>query len=125
VPQALRESSSKGDLAAGSHSVKQENHCVCGESSYLSSPKPPKLFMADAANKYSENVEGKFYVDDQCIDCDLCRETAPANFKRNDDGGHSFVYKQPESPEEENLCKEAMEGCPVEAIGSDGDSAAP
>ena len=76
--------------------------------------------MADAANKYPENVEGKFYVDDQCIDCDLCRETAPANFKRNDDGGHSFVYKQPETPEEEALCKEAMEGCPVEAIGSDG-----
>jgi len=76
--------------------------------------------MADAANKYPENVEGKFYVDDQCIDCDLCRETAPANFKRNDDGGHSFVYKQPESPDEEALCKEAMEGCPVEAIGSDG-----
>ena len=80
----------------------------------------PKRFMADVANKYSENVEGKFYVDDQCIDCDLCRETAPANFKRNDDGGHSFVYKQPESPEEEALCREAMEGCPVEAIGPDG-----
>jgi len=76
--------------------------------------------MADVANKYPENVDGKFYVDDQCIDCDLCRETAPANFKRNDDGGHSFVYKQPESPEEEALCKEAQEGCPVEAIGSDG-----
>jgi len=40
--------------------------------------------------------------------------------RRNDDGGHSYVYKQPESPEEEALCKEAMEGCPVEAIGSDG-----
>jgi ferredoxin len=77
-------------------------------------------FMADVANKYAENVDGKFYVDDQCIDCDLCRETAPANFKRNDDGGHSFVYKQPENPEEEALCKEAMEGCPVEAIGNDG-----
>jgi ferredoxin len=76
--------------------------------------------MADVANKYAENVPGKFYVDDQCIDCDLCRETAPANFKRNDDGGHSYVYKQPETPEEEGLCKEAMEGCPVEAIGNDG-----
>jgi ferredoxin len=76
--------------------------------------------MADAANKYPENVAGEFYVDDQCIDCDLCRETAPANFKRNDDGGHSFVYKQPENPEEEAVCKEAMEGCPVEAIGNDG-----
>jgi ferredoxin len=76
--------------------------------------------MADVANKYAENVAGAFYVDDQCIDCDLCRETAPASFKRNDDGGHTYVYKQPETPEEEALCKEAMEGCPVEAIGNDG-----
>jgi ferredoxin len=77
--------------------------------------------MADVANKYSDNIEGKFYVDDQCIDCDLCRETAPSNFKRNDDGGHSFVYKQPENEEEEAQCREAMEGCPVEAIGDDGE----
>src|SRR5438552_15179734 len=76
--------------------------------------------MADVANKYPQNAAGRFYVDEQCIDCDLCRETAPANFRRNDDGGHSYVYKQPESPEEQALCKEAMEGCPVEAIGSDG-----
>ena len=48
--------------------------------------------MADAANKYSENVNGKFYVDDQCIDCDLCRETAPANFQRNDD---CLLYTSP------------------------------
>ena len=56
--------------------------------------------MADLANKYAENVTGTFYVDDQCIDCDLCRETAPANFTRNDDGGHSYVYKQPLTDEE-------------------------
>ena len=48
------------------------------------------------------------------------RETAPDNFKRNDDGGYSFVYKQPESPDEEARCKEAKEGCPVEAIGDNG-----
>ena len=77
-------------------------------------------FMADVANKYPENTGGKYYVDNQCIDCDLCRETAPDNFKRNDDGGYSFVYKQPESPDEEARCKEAKEGCPVEAIGDNG-----
>ena len=66
--------------------------------------------MADIANKYAENVSGKLYVDDQCIDCDLCRETAPANFTRSDDGGYSYVFKQPTTPEEEALCKEAMEG---------------
>ena len=77
-------------------------------------------FMADAANRYPENVPGKYYVDNQCIDCDLCRETAPDNFKRNDDGGYSMVHKQPASPEEEARCKEAKEGCPVEAIGDNG-----
>ena len=76
--------------------------------------------MADTANRYPENIAGAYYVDNQCIDCDLCRETAPSSFKRNDDGGYSFVYKQPETPEEQKLAKEAMEGCPVEAIGSNG-----
>jgi len=79
-----------------------------------------QFFMADIANKYTDNVTGKFYVDNQCIDCDLCRETAPDNFTRNDDGGYSYVYKQPETPEQETQCKEAMEGCPVEAIGHNG-----
>ena len=43
------------------------------------------------------------------------------NFRRSDDGGYSYVFKQPTTPEEEALCKEAMEGCPVEAIGNDGE----
>lgn len=77
--------------------------------------------MADVGNKYQQNTTGKYYVDDQCIDCDLCRETAPANFTRDDDGGHSFVHKQPENEEESRLCEEAMAGCPVEAIGDDGE----
>lgn len=77
--------------------------------------------MAEKDSKWEDNVKGKYYVDDQCIDCDLCRETAPENFTRSDDGGYSFVFKQPESPEEEELCQEALEGCPVEAIGEDGE----
>ena len=76
--------------------------------------------MADIANKYSNNVTGKFFVDSQCIDCDLCRETAPNNFTRSDDGGFSYVCKQPDTAEEEKQCKEAKEGCPVEAIGDNG-----
>jgi ferredoxin len=100
---------------------------VCGGKSGLPREHPASIlpgrkrnFMADVANKYPENITGKYYVDNQCIDCDLCRETAPDNFKRNDDGGYSFVYKQPESPDEEARCKEAKEGCPVEAIGDNG-----
>jgi len=30
-------------------------------------------------------------------------------------------FKQPTTPEEDALCKEAMEGCPVEAIGNNGE----
>jgi ferredoxin len=77
--------------------------------------------MADKTQKKPENIGGKFFVDDQCIDCDLCRETAPAFFKRNEDGGYSYVYRQPANKDEIALCKEALEGCPVEAIGDDGD----
>ncbi len=76
--------------------------------------------MADKKYKYEENVPGTYYVDEECIDCDACRETAPSNFTRNEDEGYSYVYKQPVNAEEEELCKEALEGCPVDAIGDDG-----
>lgn len=77
--------------------------------------------MAEIQNKLPENVSGKFYVDHNCIDCDVCRDTSPNNFTRNDENGYSFVYKQPETPEELQLCKEARDACPVEAIGDDGE----
>ena len=76
--------------------------------------------MADREDKNPENVAGQFYVDSQCIDCDLCRETAPKNFVREEDEGYSYVFAQPASDEEREQCVEAMEGCPVEAIGEDG-----
>ena len=78
--------------------------------------------MADKDNKLTENVPGRFYVDDQCIDCDACRETAPDFFRRNDDRGYSYVHKQPTDDESVELSREALEGCPVEAIGEDGDA---
>ena len=77
--------------------------------------------MANKAQRYPENATGKFYVDDQCIDCDLCRQTAPKNFMRNAEKGYSYVSKLPETPEEEKRCSEAMQGCPVEAIGNNGE----
>lgn len=77
--------------------------------------------MADKTHKWTVNVTGKFYVDEQCIDCDLCRETAPDFFDRNDEGSHSFVKKQPASAAEIEICQEAKNNCPVDAIGDDGD----
>ena len=76
--------------------------------------------MAEPRNKLPDNSGGRFYVDRECIDCDVCRDTSPANFTRNDENGYSYVYKQPESDEESLLCEEALMACPVEAIGDDG-----
>jgi ferredoxin len=76
--------------------------------------------MAEANKKWSENAPGRFYVDEQCIDCDACRSEAPDHFTRQDDHGYSYVHKQPSTPEEETRCQAALEACPVEAIGSDG-----
>jgi ferredoxin len=73
--------------------------------------------MADLAQKVAENVAGRFFVDATCIDCDLCREVAPAHFTRQDDEGYSFVIRQPAGPDEEAACVAALEECPVEAIG--------
>ena len=77
--------------------------------------------MANKNDKYEKNVNGKYYVDSQCIDCDLCREIAPNNFKRDDEVGSSIVYKQPVDEDEVKQCQIALSDCHVEAIGNDGD----
>ena len=76
--------------------------------------------MPDKNEKVKENVYGSYYVDASCIDCDVCRDTAPDNFMRSDENNYSFVYKQPQTAEEKALCDEALGCCPVEAIGNDG-----
>lgn len=76
--------------------------------------------MADKANKVPGSVAGKYYVDTQCIDCNLCRDTAPENFKQDEAAGYAFVYKQPANATEETQCKDSKDSCPVEAIGDDG-----
>jgi ferredoxin len=73
-------------------------------------------------SRWPENVPGKFYVGDQCLDCDLCRDVAPENFARNDERGYSYVKKQPETPDELARCREALAGCCTDTIYEDGDS---
>jgi ferredoxin len=76
--------------------------------------------MAEYKNRFAANVPGRWYTDTNCIDCDMCRESAPTVFKRDSDIGYTVVYHQPETPAEIKEAEEAMEGCPVEAIGKDG-----
>ena len=75
--------------------------------------------MADKNNKHPENVPGPYYVDTECINCDACVLAAENHFKLLDDG-HAYVFRQPATAEEKEACEEALESCPVEAIGNDG-----
>lgn len=74
--------------------------------------------MADLSNRVSENVEGAYYVDEQCIACGVCAAEAPDNFEMSSE--YAYVYKQPENDSEREECENALAACPVDAIGNDG-----
>jgi ferredoxin len=85
--------------------------------------------VADWSNKWEDNIGGTvsvggkkygFFVDKECILCSVCSDAAPNNFRMSDAEDHDICFKQPENEEEVAQCKEAMENCPVEAIGEDG-----
>jgi ferredoxin len=76
--------------------------------------------MAERTERLPQNVPGPYYVDSTCIDCDLCRSTAPDSFKRDEEIGMTIVYRQPITPEEQVLAEQAKQACPTESIGSDG-----
>lgn len=76
--------------------------------------------MAEKINRLPENVPGPYYIDSTCIDCDMCRSTAPDFFRRDEEIGMSIVYRQPVTPEEFALAEEAKQGCPTESIGNEG-----
>lgn len=74
--------------------------------------------MANAKERYSENVEGRFFVDRTCINCDTCRQLAPQIFSEEAD--HSFVCQQPQSSEDEQAATRALLCCPTGSIGTIG-----
>jgi ferredoxin len=61
---------------------------------------------------------GEYFVSEQCIDCDLCRQLAPTVFQRKftGTGGISVVSRQPGNPLEIQKAAEARDACPVGAI---------
>ena len=85
--------------------------------------------VADPNEIWEDNVGGSaviggkrvsFYVDRECILCSVCSDAAPNNFRMSDDEDQDICFKQPETDEELEHCYEAMENCPVEALGDDG-----
>src|SRR5262245_19549170 len=72
--------------------------------------------MAQPSLRLPENVTGEFYVDSSCIDCDACRQIAPATFR--DHGAQSSVYHQPNSADEMRRALMALIACPTASIGT-------
>jgi glyoxylase-like metal-dependent hydrolase (beta-lactamase superfamily II)/ferredoxin len=71
--------------------------------------------MASRAQAVPENVAGPFFVDTTCIDCDTCRQIAPATF--GETGEFSFVQLQPRDDAERRAAVRAVIACPTGSIG--------
>lgn len=76
--------------------------------------------MADFSDRFDDNVAGRYYIDSSCIVCGACESAAPDNIRLSEDGSHDVIFKQPENADEEQACRDALDGCPVGAIGDDG-----
>lgn len=63
------------------------------------------------------NVQGQFWVDTTCIDCDTCRFMSPAVFSSRGNG--SVVHCQPKSREARIESIRAMISCPTASIHAD------
>jgi ferredoxin len=74
--------------------------------------------MANLKKSVPENVPGDFFVDSICIDCDTCRQLAPAVFAEG--AGPAFVRRQPASHDERRDALHALACCPTGSIGSRG-----
>ena len=75
--------------------------------------------MADQRKQVPENVPGDFFVDSTCIDCDACRQIAPAVF--GEAAATSFVKAQPNNAEGRRQALHALLACPTGSIGCLGD----
>jgi glyoxylase-like metal-dependent hydrolase (beta-lactamase superfamily II)/ferredoxin len=64
----------------------------------------------------AENVGGEFFVDSTCIDCDTCRQLAPAVFAEA--ALYSYVHAQPRHADEVRAAVRALLACPVGSIGT-------
>ncbi|AUS99936.1 MBL fold metallo-hydrolase [Nostoc sp. CENA543] len=72
--------------------------------------------MAHLNLRRSQNVNGNFYVDTTCIDCDTCRWMTPEVFYRVDE--QSAVHHQPTTETERLAALQALLACPTSSIGT-------
>ena len=74
--------------------------------------------MANPKKRVPENVPGDFFVDSTCINCDACRQTAPAVF--GEAAATSYVKAQPIASADRRQALRALLACPTGSIGNLG-----
>ncbi len=72
--------------------------------------------MANQSKRLTTNVEGNFFVDHTCINCDTCRQLAPLSFREI--GEYSSVSHQPVTEREMLEAYRSLLACPVGSIGT-------
>ncbi|MGC3974102.1 MAG: MBL fold metallo-hydrolase [Nitrospira sp.] len=73
--------------------------------------------MADPHKRLDANIAGNFYVDATCINCDACRQLAPASFEEV--GDYSAVRHQPATEQQVRAAYRALLACPTGSIGTE------
>jgi len=73
--------------------------------------------MADLHKRLDANISGNFYVDATCINCDACRQLAPASFEEV--GDYSAVLHQPATEQQVRAAYRALLACPTGSIGTE------
>lgn len=73
--------------------------------------------MARATDAIADNADGDLFVDASCIDCDLCRQLAPATYARTARYAQSYVAHQPANEAEQHRALLALITCPTSSIG--------
>lgn len=72
---------------------------------------------------HPKQVPGKYWIDaNACVFCEASSMEAPNNIRLEDGDKDytAYVYRQPETPEEEAAMRRAMNCCPTDAIMDTG-----
>ena len=82
--------------------------------------------MADKSIRLADSIPGPWYVDETCTPCHVCLDEAGPStdfhlLQYTEDESKVIFVKQPVSADELVAAQAALEICPQNAIGSDGD----
>jgi ferredoxin len=73
--------------------------------------------MARRDLRHPAGIDGPWFVDDRCIDCDAARQVAPGLIARNPGDGVSVFTRQPQTDDEVTMAWRAVLACPTRSVG--------